>query len=308
MNDIAHKQSVQKAVKAKFRGNQKLYAKYHTKYPEGIEREFQRATDAYMMLVNQAMKKHLPEIKQTVQAERSSSERHDGISDLSTKIDETFAKMGIELEKADITFGLRKKLESLANMSRKLSIKEWKKAVKATLGIDLMDDYYLDEFYRESLTRWIDENVNLIKTIPQETLSDMHNIVLEGFKSGKTTTSIVKEIQHTYGVKRSSARLLARDQLSKLNGEIAKAQQQDAGVEEYIWSDSGDGRVRKRHKQLNGKKFRWDDPPVIDTRTGRRGNPGDDYQCRCVALPVFDIETVDLPIAGNERSEAEMTK
>lgn len=71
-------------------------------------------------------------------------------------------------------------------------------------------------------------------------------------------------------------------------------QQQDAGVQEYIWSDSGDSRVRSGHHRLNGKKFRWDDPPVVDERTGRRCHPGEDFQCRCVAIPVFDIDTLDL--------------
>lgn len=300
MNDIARKQLVQNAVRTKFRGNQKLYAKYHTIYPEGIQREIQRVSDAYMRLLNQVVKKHMPQIKEAAKTEKSSGTRADGISDLAAKIDVVFANIAVELEKTTELFGLRKKLENIANATRKLSIKEWKKTVKATLGIDLLDDYYSGEFYREQLNRWIDENVKLIKTIPQDTLSDMRTIVSEGFKTGKTTTSIEKEIQHTYGVTKRSARLLARDQLSKLNGEITKSQQEDAGVEEYIWSDSGDGRVRDRHKQLNGKKFRWDDPPVIDTRTGRRGHPGDDYECRCVALPVFDIETVDLPVSSTE--------
>ena len=54
--------------------------------------------------------------------------------------------------------------------------------------------------------------------------------------------------------------------------------------------------MRKDHKRLNGKIFSWNDPPVIDTRTGRRGHPGDDYQCRCVAIPVFDFDTLDVPV------------
>ena len=72
----------------------------------------------------------------------------------------------------------------------------------------------------------------------------------------------------------------------------------DAGVEEYIWSTSGDSRVRESHKKLNGKRFRWDDPPVVDEKTGRRCHPGEDYECRCVALAVFDFDTIDLPIAA----------
>ena len=58
--------------------------------------------------------------------------------------------------------------------------------------------------------------------------------------------------------------------------------------------------MRDSHRHLNGKRFSWNDPPVVDARTGRRCHPGQDYQCRCVALPVFDLETLDLPIAEKE--------
>ena len=113
---------------------------------------------------------------------------------------------------------------------------------------------------------------------------------------GKTTTAIVKQIQRTYSVDRRRAQLLARDQIAKLNGDITQQQQQDAGVVEYVWSTSGDSRVRPSHAALNHKRFRWDDPPVVDEKTGRRCHPGKDYQCRCCALPVFNIKTVDLPV------------
>ena len=147
------------------------------------------------------------------------------------------------------------------------------------------------------------ENVALIKSIPKDTLSEMQGIVSQGFQTGATLTSIEKEIRNTYHVKRSSAKLLARDQIAKLNGELTKQQQTDAGVEEYIWSDSGDGRVRESHHALNGKRFRWDDPPVVTPpgKPVRRCHPGQDYQCRCVALPVFDISTVDIPASGRTK-------
>ena len=103
-------------------------------------------------------------------------------------------------------------------------------------------------------------------------------------------------IQRTYSVDRRHAQLLARDQIAKLNGDITQQQQQDAGVVEYVWSTSGDSRVRPSHAALNHKRFRWDDPPVVDEKTGRRCHPGKDYQCRCCALPVFNIKTVDLPV------------
>ena len=158
----------------------------------------------------------------------------------------------------------------------KLSIKDWKRMVKATLGIDLLEDYYNGDFYKRALEDWTRQNVELIKTIPHQNLSRMREIALDGYRNGTTTTRIVKAIKKEYGTGRSHARLIARDQISKLNSEITQKQQRDAGVEEYIWSDSGDGRVRSGHHRLNGKKFRWDDPPVVDEKTGRRCHPGQD--------------------------------
>lgn len=300
MNEAIRQQILQDAVQKKFKGRQKLPSKVKPIYPEGVEREFQRVTNAYMRLLNKVMKQHLPEIREAAARERELNRHQDGISDLMKVISKAFSEMREELEHSEAKFGLRDKLENLANMTRKLSVQEWKRAVSATLGLDILDDYYLGEFYRQQIQLWIDENVALIKSIQSEAFTDMQNIVSTGFTSGKTVTSIVKDIQHTYGNSRSSARLLARDQLAKLNGEITKQQQLDAGVTEYIWSDSGDGKVREGHKRLNGKRCRWDDPPIV-TEPGkpvRRCHPGQDYLCRCVALPVFDISTIDIPASG----------
>ena len=58
----------------------------------------------------------------------------------------------------------------------------------------------------------------------------------------------------------------------------------------YIWRVApGDlARTRPDHRRLNGKQFRWDDPPVVNPRTGERGHPGMDQHCRCYAEPVPD--------------------
>ena len=155
-----------------------------------------------------------------------------------------------------------------------------------------MDDYYTGELYRTmSGARGSRITWRSYKTTPaKESLGRMRQIVLEGYRNGETTTAIVKQIQRAYSVDRRHAQLLARDQIAKLNGDITQQQQQDAGVVEYVWSTSGDSRVRPSHAALNHKRFRWDDPPVVDEKTGRRCHPGKDYQCRCCALPVFNIQ------------------
>ena len=297
VNDIAHKQMVQNALAKKFGGHERLLCKYDAKYPKQAEREFQRVTNAYVRLLNELLKRYLPEIRDAARLEREGV-RHDDTSDLIAKVKVIFSKMGEELEHLTVGFGLYEKIEAMAKLTRKLSIKEWKQAVKATLGIDLLDDYYTGELYREMMRKWVEDNVGLIKTIPQENLGKMRDIVLNGYMNGETTTSIVKKIQKVYSTGRRHAQLLARDQIAKLNSNITQQQQRDAGVEEYIWSTSGDSRVRESHRKLNGKRFRWDNPPVVDEKTGRRCHPGEDYECRCVPRPVFNRRTVDLPMAG----------
>jgi SPP1 gp7 family putative phage head morphogenesis protein len=54
-----------------------------------------------------------------------------------------------------------------------------------------------------------------------------------------------------------------------------------------MWSTSHDRRVRDSHKELNGRVFTWDNPPIVDPARGRRAHPGQDYGCRCVAVPVM---------------------
>lgn len=45
----------------------------------------------------------------------------------------------------------------------------------------------------------------------------------------------------------------------------------------YIWRTRGDDKVRTAHAENNGRIFAWDNPPT--------GNPGEDYNCRCLAEP-----------------------
>lgn len=297
VNNIAHQRMVQEALKKKFGSHAVLIGKRVPDYPEQAEREFKRVTNSYMRLLNKLLKEYLPEIRDAAAKEKE-NQRHDDTSDLLAVVAKVFDKMADELKENAQSFGFKDKVEAMSKLTRKLSISEWKKEVKATLGIELADDYYTGELFRRLLNEWIDENVDLIETIPHDSLSKMRELVLEGYREGKPTTTIVKEIQKVYGQDRRHAQLIARDQIAKLNSQISRMQQEDAGVKEYIWSTSGDSRVREGHRRLNNKRFRWDNPPVVDDKTGRRCHPGEDYQCRCVALAVFDYDTIDLPISG----------
>ena len=145
MNDTVHGHMVQDLLRHRFGSHDNLICKYSSKYPVQAEREFQRLTNAYIRILNELLKEYLPEIRDAARAEREAGQRHDDASDLIAKVKTVFSKMTVELERRTSMFGLRSKIESMAKLTRKVSIREWKKAVKSTLGIDLMDDYYTGE-------------------------------------------------------------------------------------------------------------------------------------------------------------------
>jgi SPP1 gp7 family putative phage head morphogenesis protein len=129
------------------------------------------------------------------------------------------------------------------------------------------------------------QNVSLIKDISRETYARVQKTLDESV--GVDAKTLARRLAYDEGVSASRARLWARDQTLKLNGELTRSTHEEAGVEEYVWSTSSDERVRDRHAGLDGQRFRWDDPPVV-SKDGRREHPGGDFQCRCVALPVIE--------------------
>ena len=48
----------------------------------------------------------------------------------------------------------------------------------------------------------------------------MRIIVKGGFTAGKSTTAIMKEIQHKYNIEKNHAKFIARDQIGKLNATV----------------------------------------------------------------------------------------
>lgn len=81
------------------------------------------------------------------------------------------------------------------------------------------------------------------------------------------------------------AALIARDQVSKLNGQLNRARQQAAGITDFVWETRKDSRVRPEHRDLQGRTFSWQE--------GWDGVfPGQPIQCRCWARAVVDRDQV----------------
>lgn len=287
-------------VRPRFGESDAIHVRKSRGVPKSVDREYRRVINAYLRILKDGLEMYYPRIEEEYRKqyklEKKEALREDGILDFMNILTAIFNELGNYIERRTAAFRLRDKIDEIAELNRKLTARQWHDEVKQTLAIDIREDYYNGEFFGSMIPVWVDQNVDLIKTIPHDTLGRMKEIIYDGWAGKLTATDMASEIRHEYGVSKYKARFIARDQSAKLNAQITRKQQEDAGVSEYIWDTSGDQRVRPMHQKLEGTKHKWDDPPIVDEKRGRRCHPGEDYQCRCVALAVFDMEDVDLPI------------
>lgn len=133
------------------------------------------------------------------------------------------------------------------------------------------------------------QNMDLyVKDFAEKQIIEMREMIMREVNLGGRTERIAQIIQHSYGVTKNKAQFLARQETSLLLSKLRQERYKDAGSTKYVWAGFMDQFEREDHKALEGKVFSWDNPPVVDRKTGRRAHPSEDFGCRCVAVPVFD--------------------
>ena len=142
------------------------------------------------------------------------------------------------------------------------------------------------------------------KSAAEDQKKDIANAVYRSrmFPDGKKGGLVKKinEINEKYTAKKS--KFIARNETGNLNAAVQRSQMEGAGFEMYTWMSMPDGVTRDTHRAMNGLVCRWDDPTVYSDDGGKTwherkgsmfiGQPGQDYNCRCTAVP-FDPELED---------------
>ncbi|MAL98274.1 MAG: phage head morphogenesis protein [Alteromonadaceae bacterium] len=129
---------------------------------------------------------------------------------------------------------------------------------------------WLDDLLRA----WELENLKLIRSIPERYVDDLQGTIIRAIQERQTAPQLREIIRATYDQPVNRARLIANDQIGKLNGRLTQYRQQSIGVEEYVWQGVMDTRERPEHRQRQDKLFKWSDPPYD-------GHPGQAISCRC---------------------------
>lgn len=254
-------------------------------YPKVIEKKYQVELINFVNVIAKEIDNKLIESLNQIDNQRKIELNLDSWVD---SVDNIMASLKV--------WGASKASEMLAVVTLKSSqigdwnTKQFKQSINTVIGVDPISK---NQGYQTLIQSWSKENSRLITSIQANLLDDVAGVTQRGMSAGKSINDISKEIRDRYGVTKSRARLIARTEVGKLNGNLSKNRNQELGIKTYTWVTSSDERVRDSHKALNGMLCKWDDDSVYSSdngktwkrRTGKmfRGKPGDDFQCRCTS-------------------------
>lgn len=128
----------------------------------------------------------------------------------------------------------------------------------------------------------IAENTALIKTMKRRYIDQLQNDIYYNINNGGGATDISHAINYRTGMTLRHAGLIATDQTGKVLSQLDAYRNKQVGFTKYIWRSMEDGRVRPKHREIDGKTFKYDDP-----NGGDNGQlPGEPIRCRCYQDPV----------------------
>ena len=127
-----------------------------------------------------------------------------------------------------------------------------------------------------------------IKDWAKESIGRLRDQVEQNAMHGYRAADLAKRVRDEYGTTRAKSRLIARQETSNFMADFRAARAKEAGCRRYEWRCTMDERSRPSHKALNRKIFSYDAPPIVDPKTGRKANPGQDFNCRCVDIPILE--------------------
>ena len=141
---------------------------------------------------------------------------------------------------------------------------------------------------RDVFQATVNQNISLIRSIPQEYLADVEGMVQRSVQTGRDLGKLSSDLQAKYGVTRRRAALIARDQNNKATSAFTRVRQQELGIEKAIWMHSHAGeKPRPTHVKMDGEEFEIK-KGMYDRDEGEYVWPGQLINCRCTSRPVVE--------------------
>ncbi len=154
-------------------------------------------------------------------------------------------------------------------------------------------------------------NVQLLRRLPVTLERRAQAFIAREQRRGQRASSTVKVLEQKLPqLARSQAKMLARTSVGRAETALTRARAERLGLDWYEWVTSEDQRVRPSHNKMDRVLVAWTDPPSPEQLVGEpssfgRYAPGTVPYCRCLALPLIDLDEVRWPhkVYANGRIE-----
>lgn len=247
------------------------------RFPMALERQYAARIKEVVEIMRKAVNEILVPILPDIIREAKSIRKDDYTDTLARAIE----LIGTQtVDQTGGAAGLASFIEEHGAAVSKFNKAEVISIMRGAVGVDI---FLSDPALLPKLRGFATVNAGKIDSIAKFRLPEIERLVLQEIENGTRVEVLRADIQKQFKVDRSKADLLARDQTSKLNGDLTKLRQVEAGVQDYKWRTVGDDAVRDNHASKEGVTFKWSDPPA------ETGHPGQDFQCRCYAEPIIEI-------------------
>lgn len=149
-------------------------------------------------------------------------------------------------------------------------------------------DFKMTSAVRDAFNASLEENVSLIRSIPEKYLQQVEGAVMRSYSAGRDLATMVKELKQIYPAASHRAELIARDQSNKANAVVIRARQMELGITEAIWMHSHAGKnPRPDHVAANGKRYNIAEGCKI---SGEFIQPGEEINCRCTSRAILPVK------------------
>lgn len=170
------------------------------------------------------------------------------------------------------------------NLESQQHTEKFMKVAQSALGIDISSVVSQGDL-QQLIEMAARRNAGLIKSQTETMIQRIEAATLQNKLAGNSVATLRKKLIEEFGIGERKAKLLARDQSSKLTSDLNQFRQRQAGITEYDWSTANDERVRPLHRSLNGNRYQWGKPTGAEEGLP----PGQPIQCRCVARGVVEF-------------------
>lgn len=240
------------------------------RYPEASERDLSRSLQDAMKKLVSAMRQKTGGMK----FDASDEEINDAQDDLESLIE--------ELITAIVAI-----LPMLALNIYRFNTRQWLIIAKSVGGkdnpavqaLDLLGATAGEEWYLAQRKAWQSLAQESVRKLFVNVVSDWSTKVRSANLAGKSGDQINEILNQRYKVYSTRCQNRAAGIVGTWNSVLMRQRIKDAGVRYYIWRGVMDLREREKHVNWEGKKIEFNSDHVF---------PGEEYNCRCWAVPHFD--------------------